>query len=413
MTEDGLAEHLFDVANQLNRGAALLTDHDEKVHVAMIDLRAGRKAKASAAYASARAYFSAGMALLDESVWGSQYALTFSLWLERAECEFLTGNFEQAEQIIVELLQRGASKVDQAAVYHLKVLLHIVKSETPQAVDSALACLRLFGIDIPAHPTWEQVRAEYEAAWETLNVPPIEGLIDLPLMTDPALQAAMRLLFELAHAAYFTDYHLRCLLLCRMANVSMQHGTSGVSAIAYGSLGCILGPVFHRYSEGYRFAKLACDLVEKHRFIAYQAKAYLSMGIVALWTQPITTAIDFYRAAFRTAIETGDLTTACYSMLLSVPGLLSRNDPLDAVWRESEMGLDFARKARFGDIADGIVIQQRLLATMQGRSAAFATFTDAQFDEATFEAQLTGERISFTIAWYWISKLQDRFLAGE
>src|SRR5260370_30672471 len=100
-------------------------------------------------------------------------------------------------------------------------------------------------------------------------------------------------------------------------------------------------------------------------------------------------------------------------MLLSVPGHLVRSDLLDAVWRESEMGLDFARKARFGDIADGIVIQQRLLATMQGRTAAFATFTDAQFDEATFEAQLTGERISFTIAWYWISKLQARFLAGE
>src|SRR6266853_369596 len=39
MTADGLAEHLFDVANQLNRGAALLIDRDEKVHVTAIDLR--------------------------------------------------------------------------------------------------------------------------------------------------------------------------------------------------------------------------------------------------------------------------------------------------------------------------------------------------------------------------------------
>jgi predicted ATPase len=70
---DQLAEHLFDVANQLNRGAALLVDRDEKVKVATIDLRAGRKAKASAAYASACEYFSAGMALLDESDWSSRY----------------------------------------------------------------------------------------------------------------------------------------------------------------------------------------------------------------------------------------------------------------------------------------------------------------------------------------------------
>src|SRR5216684_2155127 len=56
MTADGLAEHLFDVANQLNRGAARLVEREEKTQVATIDLRAGRKAKASAAYASACAY---------------------------------------------------------------------------------------------------------------------------------------------------------------------------------------------------------------------------------------------------------------------------------------------------------------------------------------------------------------------
>ena len=66
-----------------------------------------------------------------------------------------------------------------------------------------------------------------------------------------------------------------------MVNVSMQHGMSGASAHGYAHLGSILGPVFHRYSEGYRFAKLACDLVEKHGFIAYQAKAYNSMGLAA------------------------------------------------------------------------------------------------------------------------------------
>ena len=56
MTPDQLAEHLFDVASQLNRGAARLIDRDEKAQVATIDLRAGRRAKASAAYASACVY---------------------------------------------------------------------------------------------------------------------------------------------------------------------------------------------------------------------------------------------------------------------------------------------------------------------------------------------------------------------
>ena len=57
MPEDQLAEHLFDVANQFNRGAVLVVDRDEKAKIATLNLRTGRKAKASAAYASARTLF--------------------------------------------------------------------------------------------------------------------------------------------------------------------------------------------------------------------------------------------------------------------------------------------------------------------------------------------------------------------
>jgi PAS domain S-box-containing protein len=413
MNADQLAEHLFDVADQLNRGAARLFDLDEKARVAGIDLLAGRRAKASAAYVSARAYFSTGIALLDEREWDSQYDLMFSLRLERAECEFLTGNFETAEQLIADLVQPKSSKVDQAAAYHLKVLVHTVKSENAQAVASALTCLRLFGIDLPAHPTWEQVRAEYETVWQTLDGRPIETLIDVPLMTDAELQAAMRVLSTLLTSAYVTDYHLFCFHLCRMVNISVQHGMCSASAHGCGWLGTILGSVFHRYGESYRFAKLACDLVDKHGFIASRAKTNFTMGIVALWTQPMTTAIDFMRAAFRAAIETGDLTYACYSIDHTVANLLVRNDPLDAVWRESEMALGFAREAKYGDVVDIIVSQQRFIATMQGRTATFSTFTDAQFDEGAFEEQLTNDRTATMVCFYWILKLKARFLSGD
>ena len=174
-----------------------------------------------------------------------------------------------------------------------------------------------------------------------------------------------------------------------------------------------LGPNFHRYSDGYRFAKLACEVVEKHGFIAYRARIYEMMGVVAFWTQPVTTAIDFIRASFRVATETGDLTYACYCMDQSVTTLLVRGDPLDAVWRESERALDFVRKARFRDVADIIVSQQRFVATMQGRTANFSTFNEPQFDEALFEAQLTGDRMRAMVCFYWIVKLKARFLSGD
>jgi PAS domain S-box-containing protein len=413
LTTDELDEHLFEVANQFNRGISLVVDRDEKTEVATLALRAGRKAKASAAYASASVYLAAGMDLLEEQDWDSQYELIFGLGLELAECEFLSGNFEKAEQLIAELLARAASKVDLASVYQVKLLLHTVKSENPQAVDSALTCLRLFGIDMPAHPTFEQIQAEYETVWHTLEGRPIESLIDLPLMTDPELRSAVQLLSVLGPPAYFTDFYLFCLIACRTGKISMQHGVSDASTLGFALLGFISGPVFHRYGDGYRFARLAHDLVEKHHFVKHRPKVYHAMATVAFWTQPIEAGIDLMRATTRAAIESGDLTFACYGMHQLVPGLLLRNDPLDVAWRESELALAVARDAKYGETADIILSQQRFIANMQGRTATFSTFSDAHFDEAGFEARFTAERMPLMICFYWILKLKARYLSGD
>jgi len=413
MTADEIADGIFDVVNQLNRGCALIADRDEKERLAAFELLAGKKAKASTAYVSARSYLAIGMDLMGGDGWASRYELAFGLALERAECEFLSGDFEAAERLIAELLEKAASKTDKAAAYRLEMDLHVMKSEHPQAVASALECLRLLGIEMPAHPTREEVQLEYEAVWRNLAGAPIESLVDLPLMTDPGMQAAMRVLSVLFSAAFVTDVNLLYLHLCRMVNVSLAHGTTDASSHGYAWFGLILGPVFHRYEDGYRFGKLAVDLIEKHGFGAYKAKAYFSRELVDLWTQPITTAIDFARAALRAAIETGDLAIACYSCHHIVVNRLLRGDHLDDVWGESEKFLDFIRKARFRDVGDNIVIRQRLIRNMQGRTVSFSTFSDAGFDEAAFEAQLNQNRMSPVACRYWIIKLQARFIFGD
>jgi PAS domain S-box-containing protein len=75
--------------------------------------------------------------------------------------------------------------------------------------------------------------------------------------------------------------------------------------------------------------------------------------------------------------------------------------------------LDFVRKAGYGGVADNIVSQQRFIATMQGRTATFPPFSDAQFDEAAFEAQLIANRTAMMVCFYWIIKLKTRFLLGD
>src|SRR6267142_3061211 len=84
-------EVIFEIVNQLNRGAALITSRDEREELAELNLIAGKRAKASTAYTSALTYLLAGAALLPEDSWERRRELTFALELHWAECEFLTG----------------------------------------------------------------------------------------------------------------------------------------------------------------------------------------------------------------------------------------------------------------------------------------------------------------------------------
>src|SRR5262249_44732830 len=108
-------ETIFDIVNHLNRGGALITSPEERDHLADLNLIAGRRAKASTAYASALTYVAAGATLLGDEGWERRRDLMFSLELERAECQFLTGDLAAADARLATLSSRTAQSVDWAA----------------------------------------------------------------------------------------------------------------------------------------------------------------------------------------------------------------------------------------------------------------------------------------------------------
>jgi PAS domain S-box-containing protein len=232
-------------------------------------------------------------------------------------------------------------------------------------------------------------------------------------MTALEMLAATRVLGFLTGPALYTDINLYHLHFCKMVNLSLRYGISDAATFGYAGLGVILCQPFQRYTEGYRFGKLACDLVEKHGFAAYKSRVYLSMEMIALWTQPIEVGIELTRAAFRAGAESGDLAFACYSCMHLVTDLLIQGAHLDDVWRESETCLDFVRKGKYFDAADCIVSQQQLIRNLRGQTASLSTFSDEKFDEKTFEAGLTADRMTPLISRYWILKVQARYMSGD
>jgi PAS domain S-box-containing protein len=416
MTADELAEDLFDVANHFNRGGTLLVDRDEKAQVAMIELRAGRKAKASTAYASACVYLVAGMALLDESDWDSHYDLTFSLWLERAECEYLTGQLASAEARLALLSTRARTNVDFAAVTCVRLNLYTTLDHSDSAVEVGLDYLRRVDDGRwPLHVTAEDVHQVYDQLLQRLGSGSIESLVDLPLMTDPDRRATMDVLTMLTSPALFTGENLFRLAVCRMAVLSLEHGNTDGSCLGYAWLGSVLGMYFGDYQAGFRFGRLSLDLVEKRGLERFKARVYLVFAVhVVNWTQNLSISRGLLRLAFEAAQETGDLSYVAYSCVDLVTNFLASGDPLGEAEREAEKGLEFVRKMSFGLISDCMVGQLRLIRMLRGLRPAFTSFDGAEFDEGRFEQRLESKpQLAFAASWYWIRKLQACVYAGD
>jgi PAS domain S-box-containing protein len=408
-------EAIFEIVNQLNRGAALITAQDEREQLAELNLIAGQRAKLSTAYASALTCLVAGAALLAEDCWERRHALSFALELERAECEFLTGALGQAEQRLAALSTRAADTVERATVACLQVDLYTTLDRSSRASAVGLDYLRHLGIDWSPHPTEAQARREYERVWSQLGSRTIEALIELPLMRDPASLATMDVLTKIIVPTLYTDANLHLLVTCRAVNLSLERGNCDASCIAYVWLSMTASARLGEYQTLYRFGRLGYDLVEKGGLTRFQARVYMDFAYGVLpWTRHVRAGRDLLRRAFDAANMAGDVVYAAYCCNQLNTNLLMAGDPLAEVAREAEHGLAFARRARFGLVVDRIATQLGLIRTLRGLTPTFGCFTDARFDESRFERHLAGNpdlvRAEFL---YWVRKLQAYFLAGD
>ncbi|HEX8699805.1 MAG TPA: ATP-binding protein, partial [Myxococcaceae bacterium] len=412
LSDEALCEQIFEVVAQLNAGAELIDNAQERHRVARLNAEAGWKASASAAFRSAAAYFELAFGLIPGDPWETDRELAFKLQLGRASSEFMNGNAAETRRLVEDLQGRELKPADMAAVYRLKSDLLLAANEIQQALSCLLDALARLGMPLSPHPTWEEVVAAHEEVCTLLAGRPIECLVELPLMTDPEIQVVMQVLAALFTPAFFTDNHLLILHLCRMVSISLRHGNSEAAVHGYAWYGLVLGPAFKRYREGYEFGVLACDLVERHNFSAARAKALYSLEMIHYWTSSLGLSLELIRTAFHHALRSGDFQIACYASNHIVTNRLALGHPLEEVYQESIERLGFARKVGFLAVQDVVHHMQRYVQQLRGLSRSFDTLSGDDFDEEAFEARLTPQHLSTMRCWYWVIKMQSRFMCG-
>ena len=234
-------ERVFDIVDQLNRGASLLAAEDEKIRLAELNLLAARRARASAALPSAVVYASAGVGAPARGQLAERIPRCRSRSSRACVVRVPGGAFRGGRDRVGGAVCAGGDP-DRfgAAVAVVEMNLHTNQVRSDQAVETAIECLRDFGIALVAHPTRDLIQRAYEETRRTLGSRRIDDLIDLPRMTDPAMRAALDVLKSLSAPALQTDVNLLCLVACCAVNLSIRYGNTDASSVAYVYFGMIL-----------------------------------------------------------------------------------------------------------------------------------------------------------------------------
>jgi predicted ATPase/signal transduction histidine kinase len=389
---DAADDWIFEVANQLNRGVDLITDPAERQALMRLDFLAGRKAKASIAYASARALFLQATALLPERAWETCYEETFPLYLELAECEYLTGDFRRADELFDLTLQKARSDPERARVSSLRVRLYQVAGRYDDALAAALDALARFAVEVP------QGDAEIAAAFAieqrqievNLSGRRIADLVDGPPITDARVQAVIGLLVDALPPTYIARPALFPLLVCKALNLSLRHGTSAEACFVFSCYGMMLVSIFGDIPGGVEYSKAALRLNEKLGDAKLKGTLlFMHATFIIVWRRHIGASFPILEQAMRASLDVGDLVYAGYNALVSVATHIERGDALDDVLRAGQRYKAFAQQSRNQVLYHCLRQYDQLVACMKGSTRALTSFDDDDFDEAACLAALT------------------------
>jgi len=405
---------LFDIVNQLNRGSALISDAKEVRFLAELNLRAGKKAKASAAYRSAAAYLSLGEARLTDKSWDTDYPLARDIHIELAECEYLDGDFDKTERLCELLLSHARTNLDAASAYRLMMNLATARVDNKRSIALGLECLKRLGIDLAPEPSDEDVLAEMQAIRESLKGRKLEELLDLPMVTDPEMVSAMSTLAAIFPAALYTSTNLADMLVCRIVSTSIAHGNTASSAFAYVAFGMSICTKFCAYSEGYGFGKLGYELSTRPAFTAVKAEVCNLFGAtIMIWTVHVRETLEYFRVGLQASIESGNLVFGCSNAQQLLMALLIKGERLESLFEASMAAKDFILKTNYLYMSGVITAVQRLVQNMRGLTMHFSSFDDEGFAHEAFEEQMRQNNVPLMRFWHQVIVLQARFLSGD
>ncbi|MEG4859064.1 AAA family ATPase [Microcoleus sp. K1-B6] len=405
-----LEENIFDIVNQLNVGIDTISQQSEKTQLAQLNLTAGRKAKAAAAYEAAVRYLRVAMELLPADSWQCHYDLTLEIYESTAEAEYLNINYEDSRNLVDIVLQKAKTLIEKVNVYELQIQSYNAQNRVVEALNTGLEVLKLLGISFPQNPHALHIMAGLSNTKLSLGLKRIEDLANFPEMIDPEKQAAMRILSGILSSAIQAKPPLIPLLAFRMVKLCIKYGNSPYASIAYvyyGVVMCKLGDI----SLAYQFGQLAIRLLDKFPSRSIKSRVYATFGsFIHHWKAALKSGLGDLKEGFKNGMETGDLEFAGYAIGAYCLNKLSIGEPLDLVDQETGKYMKLMQQSQLEMAVQYISIASQTGLNLRGQAVEPCHLVGERFNELKTLPILIECKNFFLVGLVYNAKTQLNFL---
>ncbi|WP_437717186.1 AAA family ATPase [Sorangium sp. So ce448] len=339
---------LFATLYHRNRAAERLTDAQEKRDLSEQNLRAGQRAKASAAYAQAVAFLGTAASQLGDEGWTEAPETTFEVHLAMAEALWLAERVDEAERLFQRCLERSRDALERARVAGVLIVFLHVTGRFAQGIELGLSAMAWLGRPLPT--TQEEQRAlfdalitEIEPALQRMTV---EDWKALPMSTDRAHALRCRILEVLGPCASFWMPSLSRCCSPMLALETLRYGLTKSSFAGCVCTALLLAYLLGKLPLGRRLSEPMLALVDQYDVA--RATARFNATVAAMYWTPPPKMRELYARAARTAAEERDLVAEAFSEIQGAMFELIAGDDLDRVTRDLDrmayrdpMAMDF------------------------------------------------------------------------
>lgn len=413
-----LDEAIFDVASHFNAALDLVADQDERMMLFHLNMRAGRKAKASTAYEPALRHFDIAASLLPANAWRTHPDIMLDVVREKADVAYLLGDFTLADGLLDEALAQTRDRFEKVEIFIQKLTQYNQLGKYNEMMDRARGALSLFGLTFPQADDAPGLKTRFAALIKDytalLGPQPIKDLIHVPNVADPEQDSIIRLMAILTDGAYIAVPTLFPILVLEVVTRSMRHGHNALSAIGFAWVTVVIVQERQDYRSAFELGTLAMQLIERFPNPRIRAQITFLYAVCAMhWFLPLEEQIEMYKRAYQYGIENGNLVFAGYARTM-IPKTVLAAGSVDKALEESAISLAFYEK-RGSPFLLSEQFCNLFLLNLKGERPDPVSLSTQEIDEnACLKRWQTPETLfGHGLAYFLTSKLQLLFLFGE